>query len=48
MGKKIQHGAGHSDFPVGTYINLTNQIEYVFEVTTKQKDLDGIFKAENL
>lgn len=29
-------------------VNLTNQIEYVFEVTTKEKDLDGIFKAENL
>jgi hypothetical protein len=29
-------------------INLTNQVEIIFEVTTKDKDLDGVFKAENL
>jgi len=47
--KTIQHGPpAPSTFSDGTYINLTNQIEYIFEVTTKEKDLDGIFKAENL
>ena len=42
--------SGTSDVapPGKLVVNLTNQIEYVFEVTTKEKDLDGIFKAENL
>ena len=36
-------------YPSSTLVvNLTNQIEYIFEVTTKEKDLDGVFKAENL
>ena len=29
-------------------INLTNQIEFVFEVITKEKDVNSLYMAENI